>query len=185
MADTGHNDADQVHRFWFDTLSPKQWFKADTALDRHIAARFGALILAARSDWLADWRDTPRGRLAEILLLDQFPRNVYRGQGEAFAGDALARRLANDAITAKADATLSPDERIFVYMPFMHSEDLADHDRASRLFDALGRPDQQRAEARHRKILERFGRYPQRNAALARQSTPEERRFLKQPGAGF
>ncbi|RJS91042.1 DUF924 family protein [Salinisphaera sp. Q1T1-3] len=185
MTPTPPAAARDVLAFWFDTLEPHQWFVADERVDRHIAARFGALLPAARAGWLADWRDTPDGRLAEILVLDQFARNIHRGTAEAFAGDALARERADAAIAAEADSALPVARRVFVYMPFMHSESIADHDRAARLFDVPGMETQQHHEARHRAVLERFGRYPQRNAALGRESTAEEAAFLAEPGAAF
>ena len=177
--------ARQVHAFWFDTLSPKQWFSQDDALDRHIAAQFGSLVPIARDGSLADWRITPTGRLAEIIVLDQFSRNIYRDTAEAFAGDSLACKLAAEAVDSGADDALSTEERIFLYMPFMHSESLADHDRARQLFDQPGMEQQQDFEQRHRVIIERFGRYPHRNTALGRESTAEEQAFLEQPGSSF
>lgn len=185
MQATTPEAARQVHAFWFETLGPGDWFRKDDTLDRRIAAQFGALIPAARAGWLADWRVTAVGRLAEILVLDQFARNIHRDSAEAFAGDELARELARAAIDTGADRELPVNERIFVYLPFMHSEILADHDLARRLFDQPGMEMQQDYEERHRVILERFGRYPHRNAALGRESSAEEAAFLTEPGSGF
>lgn len=177
--------AREVHSFWFDTLGPRDWFAKNDKLDRRIAAEFGALIPAARHDELSWWRVTPTGRLAEILVLDQFARNVFRDQAEAFAGDDKARQLAREAIDSGAAKALSVSERAFVYMPFMHSESLADHELALTLFAEPGLEDQLYYEHRHREILQRFGRYPHRNAALGRENTAEESEFLKQPGSSF
>ncbi len=177
--------AREVHAFWFDTLGPDDWFRADPALDRRIAAEFGPLIPAARAGALDFWRVSATGRLAEILVLDQFSRNVFRGHGEAFAGDERALDLAKQAIEAGAARNLSPRERAFLYLPFMHSESLAEHDRALDLFSEPGLEGQLEHERRHRAVLERFGRYPQRNAALGRTNTAEEAAFLAEPGSGF
>lgn len=177
--------AHEVHRFWFDTLEPRDWFTANARRDRRIAAEFGALIPAARSGALAYWRITSIGRLAEILVLDQFSRNVFRGYGEAFAGDELALALAKQAIDAGAAHELAARERAFLYMPFMHSESLTEHDRALELFSEPGLEQNLEHEHRHRAVLERFGRYPQRNAALGRENTAEEAAFLAEPGSGF
>lgn len=175
----------EVHDFWFDTLKPRDWFTASDRLDRRIAAEFGALIPAARAGTLDFWRISPTGRLAEILVLDQFSRNVFRGRAEAFAGDELALDLAKQAIAAGAARELPARERAFIYMPFMHSESLAEHDRALELFSETGLENQLKHEHQHRAVLERFGRYPQRNAALGRTSTAEEDAFLAEPGSGF
>lgn len=176
--------AQMVHEFWFHELGPQDWFSKNSALDRHIEHRFGHLVPAACRGELADWRNCLRGRLAEILVLDQFARNIYRGQARAFAGDNLALALAREAIhTGVMDLTLS--ERQFIYMPFMHSECLADHDKALILFSEPGMEKELDYERRHRAILERFGRYPHRNEALGRSSTAEEKAFLKQPGSSF
>lgn len=177
--------AQEVHHFWFKTLNPKDWFKKSKALDHRIAATFGAQVVHARAGKLDYWRVTPVGRLAEILVLDQFSRNIYRDSAEAFAGDELALQLAKDAIEVGAPEALSTPERAFVYMPFMHSESLAEHDRALTLFSEPGLENQLKYEHGHRKILERFGRYPHRNTALGRESTSEEIEFLKQPGSSF
>ncbi|AWN17273.1 DUF924 family protein [Salinisphaera sp. LB1] len=177
--------AREVHAFWFDILEPRDWFTANSRLDRRIAAEFGALIPAARAETLAYWRVSPTGRLAEILVLDQFSRNVFRGHAEAFAGDELALALAKKAIEAGAPRDLAADERAFVYMPFMHSESLAEHDRALDLFSEPGLAHYLEHEHKHRAVLERFGRYPQRNAALGRANTDEEAAFLSEPGSGF
>lgn len=174
-----------IHAFWFETLAPEDWFTPNPKLDRRIAASFGALVLTAPTGMLASWRTSAVGRLTEILALDQFPRNIYRGRAEAYHGDALALQMAKEAIAASAPCELSAEERAFVYMPFMHSESLAEHERALELFSEPGLDNQLKHEQRHRAILERFGRYPQRNAALGRESTAEEAAFLSEPGSGF
>lgn len=177
--------AREVHAFWFDTLGPQDWFRKSSSLDRKIANRFGPMIRVAPDGALEPWRVTPVGRLAEILVLDQFRRNMFRGQAAAFDGDPLALSLAKQAIEVGATNALSASERGFVYMPFMHSESLAEHERALELFAEPGLEKNLDHERLHLTVLERFGRYPQRNAALGRESTAEERAFLAQPGSGF
>jgi uncharacterized protein (DUF924 family) len=134
---------------------------------------------------LFGWRADPRGRLAEVIVLDQFSRNMYRGQGRAFAADALALALAQEAVAAGADLALPLEQRTFLYMPYMHSESQAIHVVAERLFRERGPKDNHDFELRHKAIIDRFGRYPHRNAALERASTSEELEFLAQPGSSF
>ncbi|WP_110669829.1 DUF924 family protein [Salinicola halophilus] len=174
-----------VLAFWFEELAPKQWFKKDPALDRTIAERFGDTLAAAGRGECQAWRIGAEGRVAEILVLDQFSRNVYRDTPAAFAQDPLALSLAKALIDRGGDARLPTPRRVFAYMPFMHSETLADHDRALELFAQPGMEKELRYEQRHREILERFGRYPHRNAIIDRESTPAEVEFLRQPGSSF
>lgn len=182
MAETS---AQRVLAFWFETLTPKQWFAKDARLDRRIAEHFAALHEAARANELWSWRESPQGRLAEILVLDQFSRNLYRDRPEAFAQDPQALALAQVAVAHGADRHLESVQRAFLYMPYMHSESLAIHDEALRLFAQPGLEENLRHERRHHDILRRFGRYPHRNAILGRASTPEEEAFLAQPGSSF
>ncbi|WP_129140042.1 DUF924 family protein [Modicisalibacter coralii] len=177
--------AQTILDFWFNGLTPRQWFAKDAALDRQIAQRFQAVFEAARAGELWTWRQSPQGRLAEILILDQFSRNLYRDRPEAFAQDPQALVLAQEAVAHHADRHLEGPRRAFLYMPYMHSESLAIHDEALRLFDQPGLEDNLKYERRHREILVRFGRYPHRNAILGRASTDEERAFLEQPGSSF
>ncbi len=178
-------DAETVLRFWFDELEPAQWFRKDPALDAAIGERFGALLEAAGRGELWAWRETPRGRLAEVIVLDQFSRNIHRDSPLAFARDPLALVLAQEAVASGGDRALEVMQRAFLYMPWMHSESLAIHEVALELFDQPGLEEQLRYEHRHRDILLRFGRYPHRNAILGRPSTPEELAFLEQPGSSF
>ncbi|MFG6136598.1 DUF924 family protein [Halomonas sp. B23F22_10] len=177
--------AGEVLAFWFEELTPAQWFRKDSALDDEVRRRFATTLEAARRGELGDWRQTARGRLAEIIVLDQFSRHLHRDGAEAYAADARALALAREAVAAGDDAALAARERAFLYMPYMHSESLAVHDEAQRLFEQPGLEGSLRAERRHRDILERFGRYPHRNAALGRASTEEERAFLARPGSSF
>jgi len=175
----------EILRFWFEETDPAKWWAKDDAFDELIRARFAEVHGRATRCELYEWRTEPRGRLAEVIVLDQFSRNMYRGSPLAFASDALALALAQEAIAAKADAALSSVERGFLYLPYMHSESPAIHAVALELYRKHGNQNNLDFEIRHRNIIERFGRYPHRNAILGRQSTEEEIEFLKQPGSGF
>lgn len=174
-----------VLHFWFEETAPKQRFVRDDAFDQTIRQRFGALYASAAQGELWAWRDTPEGRLAEIVVLDQFSRNLHRDSPLAFAHDGMALVLAQEAVAAGLDAQLDPEQRSFLYMPYMHSESRAVQRESLRLFTALGRQENLDFAHRHAEIIERFGRYPHRNAALGRESTAEELEFLKQPGSSF
>lgn len=178
-------DAGAVLDFWFRELVPADWWSAREAVDALIRARFLGLHASAARAELYAWRRTPRGRLAEVIVLDQFSRNIHRGTPGAFAQDAQALVLAQEAVAAGADAALAPAERAFLYMPYMHSESPAIHALAVALFATPGLEENLDAELRHRAIIERFGRYPHRNAILGRASTPDEIAFLQQPGSRF
>jgi len=175
----------QIIDFWYTDLSPKQWYDKDQQLDLLIKQRFCKLHKQATAGELYTWRQAPLGRLAEIIVLDQFSRNLYRDSAVAFASDAMALALAQEAINQGADQTLDKSQKQFLYMPFMHSESLLIHQQAEILFNALGEPYGARHEAQHRAIIERFGRYPHRNVLLGRDSTDVERVFLQQPGSSF
>ena len=168
-----------VLRFWFEELEPKDWWTGGASIDAQITERFGALVTQALAGELYAWRETPQGRLAEILCLDQFPRNIFRGTGQAFAGDGLALVLAQEAVLGGHDAALEGAQRHFLLMPFMHSESLVIHRWADTLFRAAGFGDDMQFLIDHTEVIERFGRYPSRNAALGRESTPEERAYLE------
>lgn len=176
---------EDILRFWFAEIDPKQWWKVDPRFDEAIRARFGELHRSASLGELWEWRAEPRGRLAEIIVLDQFSRNLYRGTAQAFACDAMALALAQEAVAGAHDSALPPQERVFLYMPYQHSESRVVHVEAERLFRALALSDYFDYELRHKAIIDRFGRYPHRNAALGRDSSPEEIEFLRKPGSGF
>lgn len=171
--------------FWFDEIDHKLWWAKDPAFDEALRARFGGLLTRAAQGELADWRATPRGRLAEVIVLDQFSRNVHRDTPRAFAQDPMALALAQEAVAAGAHRDLSADERTFLLMPFMHSESRRVHEVAERLFRELAPEGNYRFELRHKAIIDRFGRYPHRNTILGRESTSEEKEFLSRPGSGF
>ncbi len=175
---------DALH-FWFEELTPKQHFSKDTALDARMRERFGSLLDTAAQDGLRAWRADGPGRLAEIIVLDQFSRNIHRDTPRAFAQDALALMLARELVALKLDAAVPMERRLFAYMPYMHSEDLAAHREAVPLFSQPGLEENLRYLQLHTDIIERFGRYPHRNAVLGRSSTPEEVEFLRQPGSSF
>jgi len=174
-----------VINFWFNELEPKQWWQKDLELDAVIKARFSALHRQAQAGELSQWRTTALGSLAEIILLDQFSRNIYRDTPESFATDPLALALAQFAISQGFDAELSQVERSFLYMPFMHSESQKIHVEAVTLFEQLGNAYNLEFEHKHKDIIDRFGRYPHRNAILGRESTEEEIEFLTQPNSSF
>jgi uncharacterized protein (DUF924 family) len=182
--------------FWFEAgLAAWQprWFAVDPTFDAGIRSRFGTLLVPAREGAFDAWGATPEGALALCLVLDQFPRNLHRGTLEAFASDAHARTVARQAVLRdRHDLRLPATARCFLYLPFEHSEDPADQDLSITLFEGL-RDDPVHAAPggsidyawRHRAVIRRFGRFPHRNAALGRASTPEETAYLAQPGAGF
>jgi uncharacterized protein (DUF924 family) len=184
-----------ILEFWFSPQARPLWFEQDKAFDAAIQARFGAAIHAAQQGALDSWQQSPEATLALLLLLDQFSRNVYRGQAKAFLGDTQARAIADCAIAKGFDRQFDYDRRRFFYLPFEHGESLADQQRAIMLFErALDEvPPQERDCAaeqldyahRHRIIIERFGRFPHRNEALGRPSTEAEIAFLREPGSSF
>ena len=176
----------EIIDFWFDERAREHWWRRNLLFDQEIHRRFSAVHRLARAGQLAAWRSTPLGRLAEIIVLDQFSRNLFRESAEAFAQDELARKLTYEALEVNADRSLEPDKRSFLYMPLMHSESAADHAAAVRLFSS--HEDLSHTlefELKHKAIIDRFGRYPHRNAALGRPSTAEELEFLQQPGSAF
>jgi uncharacterized protein (DUF924 family) len=176
---------ESVLQFWFREVTPAQWWKVDAEFDRQIIDRFSNLHSQAVCCELFEWRASPAGRLAEVIVLDQFSRNMYRGDKRAFAADTLALALAQEAVAVKADIALSPEERVFLYMPYMHSESRLIHGVAASLFRKNGPVSNYEFELRHKAIIDRFGRYPHRNSILGRLSTAEELEFLGQPGSSF
>ncbi len=181
-------DADEVLKFWLGQ-DRKRWFEKDPAFDADIRRRFLSVYEKALQDHSQGWKKQPRNCLARVILFDQFPRNMFRGTARAFAADPLAREAANMIVADGWDKAMTPDERMFVYLPFEHSETLADQERCLALMQEIAvHPDTadlpKWAEA-HLVIIRRFGRFPHRNAALGRESTPEEIEFLKSPGSSF
>ena len=177
--------ADDVLNFWFRELDSTDWFKKNPHVDQLMNERFKELLKRASRGELAGWRETPEGRLAEILLLDQFSRNIYRDTKKAFENDALALSLSQEMIDLGLDQGFPPEKKAFIYLPFMHSENIADHRRALELFSQDGLEENLDFENKHLQILETFGRYPHRNKILGRKSTAQEIEFLKRPDSGF
>jgi uncharacterized protein (DUF924 family) len=175
----------EVLSFWFEEIEPKRWWVADPDFDSQIKARFIHVTTQATQGELSHWRKDPKGRLAEIIVLDQFSRHIYRNTPAAFAHDPMALVLAQEAVSAGAQASLSTTECGFLLMPFMHSESKQIHVEAERLFRELASPHSYLFEQKHKAIIDRFGHYPHRNEILGRVSTAEEIEFLKQPGSSF
>ena len=198
------NPVSDILNYWFgnesgDTATAKSqrklWWAKDATVDADIRTRFGDLVAAAAAGAHDDWTATPRGRLALILLFDQFPRNMYRDTPQAFAHDPLACKLALDGIADGVELSLRPIERVFFYLPLEHAESLPMQERCVALFTTLveAAPDADKSvftgyvdfAVRHHDIIRRFGRFPHRNRILGRPSTPEETAFLQQPGSSF
>ena len=189
--------AQAVLDFWFGPrddpghLAPRrQWFEKDPAFDALIGVRFGPLIEAGLAGELASWQAEPGAALAQVIVLDQFPRNLFRGSPKAFAGDALALEAATRIVKSGDDRRLGGVQRQFVYLPFEHAETLVAQQCSLVLFEQLGRDEPALAglyewARRHHEIVARFGRFPHRNAILGRASSADEIAFLQQPGSGF
>ncbi len=188
------NRIEEILGFWFGETAPAKWFNGGEQFNEEVERRFGAEVELAQAGKLHHWVSSPRGRLALIILLDQFTRNIFDGP-RVFESDEKALTLALDGIEHHEDEKLQPLERVFFYMPFQHSENLDRQVQGVRLYTALAEkagPETKTAlinsldyMKRHHAIIQRFGRFPHRNAALERASTPEEIEFLKQPGSSF
>jgi len=197
-------DVESILHYWFggatddaEIVREKSalWWKQDSKVDAEIRRRFEMMLNAEIKNEFASWSSSPRGQLARILLCDQFPRNMYRDSPRAFDYDERARKLAREAIDAGQDKKLRPVERVFLYLPFEHSETVDDQTLSLRLYTALvadvpetDRPTYQKFleyARKHKEIIDRFGRFPHRNAILGRQSTAAEAEFLKGPGSSF
>ena len=175
----------EILTFWFEEISPAQWWRKNSAFDTALRQRFGAIHRTATDDGLAHWRGDAYGRLAEIIVLDQFSRNLFRNQAEAFASDDIALQLAEDTIKLGLDQALPPAKRAFLYMPFMHAESLEQQRNSVKLFATIAETGNLRSAHQHFNVIKKFGRFPHRNAPLGRPSTPAEEIFLRQPGASF
>jgi uncharacterized protein (DUF924 family) len=179
-----HARAKDVLGFWF-ALTPEQHFAKSARVDSAIQARFGALRDLVLGSGAEGWRDDPETLLAAIIVLDQFSRNMFRGQAEAFAADPLALSLALEMIDKGWDTQLPREQRPFAYLPLEHAEDGAMQDLSIDKFEALGDKETLDYAHQHAGVIARFGRFPSRNAALGREDTPLEREYLRQPGAGW
>lgn len=174
----------EVLEFWFNETKPDQRFMKDLAFDALVKKRFEETYWSILKGETKDWRNTPEGRLAEIIVLDQFARNMFRDTAQAFEGDELALFLAEEAIEVGADQKVDEDKRVFFYMPYMHSESAEVHKKALQIFEQHGDAETLDYEKKHKAVIDEFGRYPHRNQALGRRSTPEEKLWLEK-GGGF
>ena len=190
------SEVDEVLAFWFGREDEpgygefrEVWFRKDEGFDREVKERFGPLHERAAAGELDGWLDDAGSCLALVICLDQFPRNMFRGDGRTHATDAKALETAKYAVERALDRELPPFQRMFIYMPFMHSENLEDQRRSVELFERLaekpGAPDVTSYAVGHMEIVERFGRFPHRNVILGRETTPEEAEFLERPGSSF
>ncbi|MBW3095784.1 DUF924 family protein [Pseudohoeflea coraliihabitans] len=171
--------------YWFETLTPKDWFMKNEAVDQDIRDKFLDLHLALSREVSAEWRADADARLALILVFDQFPRNLFRDSPHAFATDGLALKEARVAVATGLDQSVDANRRAFFYMPFEHSERIEDQKRSVELFEALGNENYLSYAKSHYEVIDTHGRFPHRNAILGRENTPAEEDYLAQPGAGF
>jgi uncharacterized protein (DUF924 family) len=174
-----------ILKFWFEECSEEQWWTKNAAFDDALRTRFSTQYQQAKQCELFEWRHSAHGRLAEIIILDQFSRNMYRDSPQAFAQDSLALALAQEGLVLGIEQRLNKVERSFLYMPFMHSESLKIHERAVQLFAQNGIESHIKFEQQHKAIIEKFGRYPHRNKILGRESTPAELDFLQKEASSF
>lgn len=186
------SDLNHLLEFWFTSANPKDmashrdvWWKKDTDFDQTIQGEFGPLFKKAREGELKNWRETPLGCVGLVLLLDQFPRNMFRNDAQAFAYDQHARKLTRHVLAQGFDENLPLAPRVFLYLPLEHSEDLTDQNDCVALIKTLNDEGYLDFAIKHRDIIAKFGRFPHRNEVLGRQSTPEEIEFLQQPGSSF
>lgn len=180
-----HDEARDVLTFWFEALKPEQQFAKDDAVDAEIRERFASCRDFLLATGAAGWRDRPDNLLAAVILLDQFSRNIHRGSPDAYAADDLALSLTIEAIGKGWDKEMPPEHATFLYMPLMHAENPEAQRLCLEKFTALGRAENLRYAMEHAVVIEQFGRFPSRNAALGRQSTAEELAYLERPDAGW
>jgi uncharacterized protein (DUF924 family) len=183
MQDTKEN----ILNFWFEDTSPQQWFQVNEEFDQIIYDRYFDIYERAKTGSLKDWEVDAEGCLALCLILDQFPRNMFRGKPDAFETDKAALLISKQALHKGLDQVLSPVKRRFLYLPFEHSENMQDQKKSCELFKSMQADDPLGYEyaLRHMHVIEKFGRFPHRNKILGRENTPEEAEYLKEPGAGF
>ena len=183
MRDTRH----EILYFWFEETEAVQWFQKNDAFDQSIRDRFTVIYNMAKGGLCDHWKQDAEGCLALCIVLDQFPRNMFRDTGDAFATDEKALLTAKYAISRGFDQVLTPTQRRFMYLPFEHSERLSDQVKAVELFGKMKKEDPMGYEyaVRHKQVIEKYGRFPHRNAVLDRENTPDEQEYLAQPGAGF
>lgn len=176
-----------ILHFWFEETDPVQWFQVSEAFDDLVRERFKVIYDMARDGLCDSWQQDAAGALALCIVLDQFPRNMFRGTPQAFATDAQALKIARTAIDKGFDQLMPPEKRRFMYLPYEHSENMDDQKKSVALFEAMKEKDPVGYDyaLRHLEVIEKFGRFPHRNAILGRENTPEEDEYLAQPGAGF
>lgn len=172
------SSSEDIIAFWFAEPNQSLWFNSTPEFDQHLRERFLTTYRAAADGQLLAWEQSSVGALALTIVLDQFPLNMFRGQPESFATEAAARTVADRAMVRGFDQELAPTQRLFLYLPFMHSEKLADQTRSVQLFESLGLEDSARFARHHHNLIVQFGRFPHRNAILGRESTPEELAYL-------
>lgn len=175
----------EVLKYWFEEIEESKWWVKDLEFDNQISIKFLKVHEMAAKCELFEWRNSAAGRLAEIIVLDQFSRNMFRDSPLAFANDPLALALSQEAISLGADKELDARRRSFMYLPFMHSESPKIHEIAVKLYAENGIQSNLDFEIKHKQIIDRFGRYPHRNEILGRESTREEVAFLQEPGSSF
>tara|TARA_R110002096_G_scaffold416576_3_gene619575 strand:+ start:17654 stop:18211 length:558 start_codon:yes stop_codon:yes gene_type:complete len=185
MANKKNVTATDVIDFWFNEIKPEQWWNKSAAFDKEIKNRFHDIYKKAAIGELVNWRYKPLSSLAEIIVLDQFPRNMFRDKKQAFATDPLAVFLCQFAVDKGFDNDLNPEQKAFMYMPMMHSESAEIHKAAEFLFSAPGMENNYQFELKHKAIIDRFGRYPHRNKILGRRMRKAEIDFLKEPNSSF
>jgi len=176
------SQAREVLDFWYHQLEPEQWWVRDDAVDKVVTSRFSELYKQVSDALPGSWLMTARGRLAAVIVLDQFPRNMFRGSAKTFMTDEMALALAEETVAVGLDKELARQERSILYMPFQHSEDREVQERSMALFEALGNAGQLDFARKHKTIIDRFGHFPHRNEILGRVSSKEELEFLKEPG---
>lgn len=175
--------AKAILEFWFSARVRPLWFQSTAEFDAELRQRFLSTWQVARADALTDWETTAEGSLALVICMDQFPLNMFRGQSESFSSEAAARGVAERAIARGFDQLLDASQKAFLYMPYMHSESLADQDRSLALFREAGLEENLEFAEHHRDIVQRFGRFPHRNAILGRENTPQEQAYLASDAA--
>lgn len=175
----------EVLDFWFGELPRASWFEQSDAVDATIRSRFETVLASVAAKPISEALANPATALATVIILDQFPRNIFRGTSRAFATDPLAIDVARQAISHGFDRELDPPRKLFLYLPFEHSENLEDQARSVALMSSLGDPEWARYAVAHKRVIDRFGRFPHRNAILGRGSTAAEEAFLREPGSSF
>ena len=175
--------AEDIVKFWFEEIDKSIWFNSTPEFDTYLRDRFQDMVQAALNDQLSSWKETPEGCLALVILLDQFPLNIYRGEAESFAGESKSREVAQIAIDRKFDQSLNDEKKAFLYLPFMHSENINDQNLSVSLFEEAGLKNNLRYAKHHRDIIERYGRFPHRNIILDRESSEEETAYLNSGNA--